>query len=77
MKEYDDMFLQCGRSRAWITGTPEQFTIRYKDKFIDEEHTFTNRPSMYCLIESRASDIEMVKDLLKFCREKVVLKERF
>lgn len=72
MKEYEDMFIQCGRKRAWIIGTPEQFTIRYKDKFIDETHTFVNRPTMCAMIESRVGDINMVKDLIKFCKESVV-----
>lgn len=72
MHKYEDMFIQAGKERSWITGVPEKFTIRYKGKFIDEEFTFTNRTTLYHIIQDRVGDIDEVKGLLKLCREQVV-----
>lgn len=79
----EPMCVQSGHKRCSIQGDENNFTIKYSDRFINIQHTFTNRPTLYSIISERIEQlvtkqithVGTINSVLKVCKEQVLAQE--
>lgn len=77
----EPMSIQAGHQFCSITGDENNFTLKYRDRFLKTiEHTFTSRPTLYGIISERIeqlvteqlTDAGTIKAVLKTCKEQIL-----